>query len=296
VKKIVDKIVDFGKEIGKFIQDPLGYEWALSDSRRFDVHLGGPGTSTLDTGAAIFGAGQGLIISANGVLPGKVQCDNCHLDGYASTYGRIAFSIREGLTDGKLQVGAGLDSNIALSVKVSGQVKKPLDEVKLFSKNLANIEIPGFFSLGPMATVKLTLDLYAAAEIEFQVGASFKISPGDATLDLLHKENTGIKGLQPEFNSFAKFNDGNGVVTLALTLPIGLEFGIDLLNGKFHKTVGIFEQPSFQIVGTVGQEKSCTGLDVSLKIANDIYASALGVYDYNIDHREFDIAKLGCIG
>ena len=38
-EKIVEKVIQAGKEIGKLIQDPLGYEWSLGNSfsRSFEI-------------------------------------------------------------------------------------------------------------------------------------------------------------------------------------------------------------------------------------------------------------------
>jgi hypothetical protein len=296
VEKVVETVIEVGKEIGKFIQDPLGYEWSLGTSISRTWDIGGKDTRLVPTGGALFGEGYGLVISSSGVLPGDVTCENCYAKGEVHVGGRIAFSIKQGMTKGYLNAGGYWDSRLALAMKLQGQKKVEAYKKQLLSKNLVNLEIPGFLSLGPMVSLSAVFDIYFAAKADILIGAVVKIEKGEATIDLLDKSKSGVTGFKPTVEPIAKYRgDGQVSVTLDFGLPIGLEFGVDVLNGKWKKTAGIFDQPSFQVRG-VAPTETCKGIEVGLAIQNYIFASVGSTYDYALDTRDLWSKSLGCIG
>lgn len=79
----------------------------------------------------------------------------------------------------------------------------------------------------------------------------------------------------------------SGAITAAaeLGLPIALEVGLDILNGKFKKTVGFINKPSVYASATYSHDeghKCNDGVELRAGIKNRIYIAALDKWDYDI--------------
>ncbi|GCB17143.1 hypothetical protein AAWM_00028 [Aspergillus awamori] len=295
VEPVVKKVVDFGKNIGNLIQDPLGYEWSLGASVSRDWNIGGKGTQKVPTTSGLFGEGEGLVIADSGFFPGELSCENCYAKGDVSVSGHIGWSINDGLKTGYLKAGGSWDSQLALAMKLQGQKKIEGYKKQLLSKNLLNLEIPGVISIGPEVSLSAVIDIYFQAQANILIGARFEVTPGEVHLDLTDQKNNKLSGFNTKFTPISKFDGPEASVTLDFGLPLGLEFGIDLLNGKWKRTAGIFDQPSFQVVGKA-LSSGCDGIDINLAVQNYFYLSVGGLYDYAIDLRELWSKPLGCVG
>lgn len=299
VETVVQTVVDAGREIGKFIQDPLGYEWSLGTSVERSFNLGGPGTVRVPTSSGLFGEGEGLVIASSGVIPADISCENCYARGEVSFSGRVAASIRDGVKEGYLQAGAEWDSRFALALTLQGQYKLEAFKRELLAYNPVALQIPGFLSIGPQISATAVVDLYFQAEADILIGARFEVTPGKARLDFLDGSQTKVTGLVPKLTPIAKFRgDPRLAVTLDFGLPLALEFGVDVLQGKWKKTVGLVDQPSFMVEAKAGEDTSCKGITLGLKVQNYIYISlnVLGLYDYAINTQTLWQQPLGCVG
>ncbi|GKZ32162.1 hypothetical protein AbraIFM66950_001342 [Aspergillus brasiliensis] len=295
VEPVVKKVVDFGEKIGNLIQDALGYEWSLAASVSQSWNIGGKGTQKVPTTSGLFGEGEGLVIAASGVFPGELSCENCYAKGDVSVSGHIGWSISDGLKTGYLKAGGSWDSQLALAMKLQGQKKIEGYKKQLLSKNLVNLEIPGVISIGPEVSLSAVIDIYFQAQANVLIGGRFEVSSGEAYLDLVSTANNKLSGFNTKFTPIYKFDGAEATVTLDFGLPLGLEFGIDLLNGKWKRTAGLFDQPSFQVVGKA-PSSDCSGIDVNLVVQNYFYLSVGALYDYSIDLRELWSKPLGCVG
>lgn len=68
-------------------------------------------------------------------------------------------------------------------------------------------------------------------------------------------------------------------------MPIAVEVGVDVLNGKFKKTVGLVDTPAIYIAAEVStlDESTCkNGLALRAGIKNKIHIAALDLWDYEI--------------
>lgn len=299
VKTVVEVVIDAGREIGKFIQDPLGYEWSLGTSVERSFNLGGSGTTRVPTSSGLFGEGSGLVIASSGIIPANISCENCYARGEVSFSGRVAASIKDGMKEGYLQAGAGWDSRLALAMTLQGQYKLEAFKKELLAYNPTPLQIPGFLSIGPQISVSAVIDIYFQAEADILIGAKFEITPGKARLDFLDGSKTGVTGFEPKFTPIAKFRgDPKLGLTLDFGLPLALEFGVDVLSGKWKKTVGLVDQPSFLVNAKAGEDESCKGITLGLAVQNYIYISLelLGLYDHAIDTQTLWEKPLGCVG
>ena len=93
-----------------------------------------------------------------------------------------------------------------------------------------------------------------------------------------------------------QFN-GSLTATLALGLPVSIEVGLDLLNGKFKKSIGLVEKPLVYVSASAatGNKRACKGVEIRIGAKNQIYLSVLDYYKYPItDHTIYE-KGLGCI-
>lgn len=85
---------------------------------------------------------------------------------------------------------------------------------------------------------------------------------------------------------------------MELGLPIALEVGLDVLNGKFKKTVALVDKPSVYASASVTTDQSANcqnGVEIRAGVKNRIYASVLELYDYDIRTDVIFEKGLGCV-
>lgn len=84
---------------------------------------------------------------------------------------------------------------------------------------------------------------------------------------------------------------------MALGLPVSIEVGLDLLNGKFKKSVGLVEKPLVYVdaKASKNQGAECKGVEISIGAKNQFYLSALDYYKYTIAENIIYEQSLGCI-
>lgn len=183
-------------------------------------------------------------------------------------------------------------------MKFQGQYSVKLLKQELLAVNLVELQIPGFLSVGPQVSVSAEVDLSFHAEADILVGATLDMKPSFAQLDFIDKRNNQIYGFHPELNTFAKFRGEPTVdATLDFGLPLGLEFGVDVLNGKWKHTVGVFDQPSFAVTAKPGPSGCSNGIQIGLSIDNEVYADADLWKEYKYTFRKDNIyeKQLACI-
>ena len=287
-----------GRDVGKFLQDPLGYTWSLGTYSQHSFDLGGAGTFKHPTKTGLFGEGEGIAIDTNGVAPVDLSCENCYAKGNVGYGGRISASIRDGVKEGYLKLSGSWHSELALAMKLEGQYTIPVFENELLAVNLIELQIPGFVSIGPQVSISASIDLEFDAEAEILVGAKLDLDPSEAKVDFLDESNSHVSGFIPNLTPIAKFRgDPELSATLALGFPVALEFGLDLLDGKWKRTVGLVDKPSFAITAAKSGESDCNGIQIGLSVENDIYAAAEAVKEYKYNFRTDDLYKhtLTCI-
>lgn len=285
-KTVLKTVVNLGRDIGQLIQDPLGYTWTLGTYSQHSFDLGGAGTFKHPTKTGLFGEGEGIAIDTNGVLPVDLSCENCYAHGNIGYGGKISASIRDGVKEGYLKLSGSWHSQLALAMKLEGQYTIRLLEQELLAVNLIELQIPGFASIGPQVSISADIDLEFDAEADILVGAQLNLDPSEAQVDFLNNENSHVSGFQPVLTPIAKFRGDPSVsATLALGFPIALEFGIDLLDGKWKRTVGLVDKPSFAVTAAKSGESDCNGIQIGLSVQNEIYAAAEAVKEYKYTFR-----------
>jgi hypothetical protein len=294
-KKVVEAVTSVVTEIGKFIQDPAGYEWTLGTAVSRDYNIGGSSGAVTKQTSTVFGDGSAVEVHRTTTV--SMGCENCYAKGNVKIGGEIAFSFRDGLKRGHLAAGAGFDSQLALGLKMERKDKLKQIKRQLYAKNLLNLEIPKMISVGPQISLSASLDLEFDAKAELLVGAKFEITQGEARIDLKDSSQSSITGFEPKFTPIYKFDGAQAKITLDIGFPIGLEFGIDLGNGKWKQTVSLSEVPIFEAVASIPTDV-CSGLDITVAIKNELVVSVgqPSVFSKTLDSRDIYRKPVLCIG
>lgn len=155
------------------------------------------------------------------------------------------------------------------------------------------------FRLGPQASISVAFTATLEGKLELLIGGSLEIAPGSARASVKDTASNGIKGLEVTFNPVFRAN-GSFTATGDLGLPIALECGIDVLNGKFKKTVGLIDTPSIymQAIANRADDGSvpCNdGVELRVGVKNRIHVAALSLWDYDLRDDVIYEASLGCV-
>lgn len=151
--------------------------------------------------------------------------------------------------------------------------KKAVNAVKSFNaKNLLNLEIPKMISVGLQISLSASLNLEFEAKLELVVGAKFEITQDEARIDLTNPSQSSLTGFEPKFIPVYKFDGAHARITLDVGFPIGLEFGVDLGNGKWKQTVVLSEVPILEAVASI-PTGVCSGLDTTVAVKNELVIS-----------------------
>lgn len=155
----------------------------------------------------LFGFGEGYNLAGSGELY-TVQCAKCGIHGDFTVAGRLAFSIEDGITEGRVSLlnreAFVIDAVFGITVEVQHD-----ESIEGFSKQIAavplsTLTIPGIITLGPQISISGALDLVLNGKAELLIGGSFTLSPGEAVLDVVEKEDTKLDGLEPKFDPVFK--------------------------------------------------------------------------------------------
>lgn len=85
---------------------------------------------------------------------------------------------------------------------------------------------------------------------------------------------------------------------MELGFPIALEVGIDVLNGKFKKTVGLVDKPSIYASAThsIDEGHKCDrGIELRAGVKNRLYVAAFDMWDYDIRNDTLYEKGIGCV-
>ena len=205
--RIVAKLViQLAVITAKLIAVPFGvpFDHSYHDDFKFDTYLK---VDRTNRPPKVFGK-EGFNLAGTGNV-WSIQCAKCGIHADFSIDGRLAFSIKDGITQGKVSLVNRdpfmLDAQFG--IKIEKQQQKTIEEKwtkQLSSVPLSPFAIPGIITLGPQATISVSLDLALNGQVELLIGGSLSISPGTATLSLVNKTENNLEGLVVTFTPVAQ--------------------------------------------------------------------------------------------
>jgi hypothetical protein len=309
VATIGDLIINFAVISVKLLMVPFGvpFDHSMNYDIVLDKRLDGLGGGNKPP--TIFGIGNGFTL-AKTVKHGAefyVQCAKCGVHANMNLNGKLAFSIRDGVTEGFVEFNNNdeftLDAQFGISLSGKLATKtwetpvKDRSGTQLTAIPFSPLTIPGIITIGPQGSISVAFTATLEGKAELLVGGSLTIAPGKARVSVKEKDNNGIHGLNVTFTPVLKAT-GSFTLTGDLGLPIAIECGIDVLNGKFKKTVGLIDTPSIYVQAIASHDPStpCNdGVQVRLGAKNRIHVAALDLWDYDIRDDIIYEAGLGCV-
>lgn len=296
---VVKVLAEIAVVSAKLVAAAFGAPFDHSYHNDFQFQFQPKRSSSGDEPPKIFNSDTGVeIAGTSGEF--SVQCLKCGISGDFSIDGALAFSIKDGLTKGKLELTNkkpfALDAQFGIQAKLQTTKSLPIEKNELGSLPLSPLAIPGLLVLGPQLSLSAELEVALAGEADLMVGGSLSISPGTATLDAIDGARNGVKGLNVSFTPLAKFQ-GSLTASLEFGLPLAIECGINVLNGKFKKTIGLVEKPVVYVSATASNQDDtpCDGVELRVGVKNEIYISVFDKYEKPLLETTIYEQGLGCV-
>ncbi|KAH8890636.1 hypothetical protein GQ53DRAFT_765831 [Thozetella sp. PMI_491] len=229
----------------------------------------------------------------------SVQCLKCGVHVDISVEGTLAFSLKQGITEGRLSLynNDPFEIDAVFGIKVDGEYSIELVNQQIAAVPLSPLTIPGIITLGPQLSISGLVELEFSGEAEAVIGGSLSIDTGGAVVDLVQGFRTHVWGFETNFTPVAKF-DGTVTAALQLGLPIALEVGLDVLNGKFKATAGFVNTPMVYASATIttNEESKCSkGVELRLGVKNKIAIEALDVLEKELREDVLYEKGIACI-
>ncbi|KAJ6081027.1 hypothetical protein N7499_005901 [Penicillium canescens] len=315
IKKVGDQIIELAVITAKLVLVPFGVPFDHTYHNDIKIHqylkseIG-------DRPPEIFGMRDGYTLATSGNYnnPGAfhwtVQCAKCGVHVNIDIDGRLAFSIKDGITEGSISFvnkdALTLDAQFGISA--DGTVSKSKDKKKSIkpkkSKDLKSIPfggliIPGILTLGPQVTFGVAVSLETEGKVELLVGGSVSIGAGHAVASL--KGTNKIEGFMPKFDPVFRAK-GEFSLTGDIGLPVALEVGLTVLDGKFKETVGLVNTPSVYVKAVANldlqarSESTCkNGVQLKVGAKNRIHVAGFDVFEYELVNIPLFEKDLGCV-
>lgn len=211
----------------------------------------------------------------------EFYCVNCGVSGKMTAVGSIEATPLSGVKSAQIGVHGNLYAGLYLGVNAFAKYETKYEK-ELFSKGLPGWSIPGIVNLGPMLTLGIEAGITIEAEGQLLTGASLNWPSFEATLDFIDDSKSSSSGWTPNIDH--KFQAaGKLSAEASLGLPVSVEFGIDLLNKKFKRTVALTDTPALAAEAelsisydaeegtTIGDEEGeCPGIAWSISLKNEV--------------------------
>jgi hypothetical protein len=204
--------------------------------------------------AKMMGADQLLTFDIKGVKqlpqPGiQFYCVGCSVKGSMKTTGSATYTLLVGFTKLNLRFEGNLDALLQLGINAYTEWEKEIFKKRLFDIGVEGFYIPGIIIVGPMVTLDIDAKLNVEALGQLLAGARLTWPRIGANINFFdYDKSTGygyIPDVKPVFNV-----SGEVSATLSMGLPVAIAVGIDILEGKYHKSVALIDRPAIQAKAT----------------------------------------------
>ncbi|KAF3916496.1 hypothetical protein ABW20_dc0100935 [Dactylellina cionopaga] len=191
--------------------------------------------------------GRKLVDDIGGVT---LYCVDCGAEGTAHFSASITFSLLHGIEAGSIDFEGNIKARVSLGiVNTNTNLHIPWPgaaEYQIFNVGLPSLSIPNIVTIGPY----IALDIVGTASIGatglIRAGFEMEIESPSFHADLKDLSLSTAKGWEPKFKPIFEIN-GNLTLTAQLQTPISLNFGINILKGKFETALTLSEAPTVRL-------------------------------------------------
>ncbi|KAJ5086417.1 hypothetical protein NUU61_007724 [Penicillium alfredii] len=291
--------------LGQLLLVPFGvpFDHTYHHDIYFDQHL--DGAAVTNKPPKIFGFGNGFTLAESFAENSKavdwtLQCAKCGVHVNIDIAGRLAFSIKDGITEGTLTLTNKDALTLDAVLGMSGDVKinKSKEKKKRLNKQEKNLQsypagvalyIPGILTLGPQLSFGAAVSVEAEGKFELLLGGSVSVGKGTASVSLKGGRN-GATGFEPKFDPVLRFK-GAATLTGEIGVPMAIEVGINVLSGKFKKTAGLVNTPSVYVQTGLSIDEQKTqntpvlcpnGISLKVGAKNRIHLSGFDIWEYEL--------------
>ncbi|CAI7569729.1 unnamed protein product [Penicillium glandicola] len=290
----------------------------------FDHRVGGGRIGT-DIASNLGGTDSSFVLSSAGAAM-QIECESCGAKANFSFGGELAFSVDKGISKAKVYFvnhedfvfdaiyGVTVDAKAIKSVTTEKQddakaTRSNTKEKEGITANVeeeigtlpfASISIPKIITIGPKVSINSAASIYVDAHGEFRAGARFTIAEGEIVLDAISPDGNKASGFTPSLQPVFELKKGSITATADLSIPVGVEVGLNILSGTWKKSIGVFTAPSLYFTAGLssGEDKKCNnGVELRVGAKNRVYSSTLGLWEYEFQSLSttFYETGLGCI-
>ena len=204
-------------------------------------------------------------------------CVNCGTQGSMTLTGTVDWTVADGIQSANVSVNGGMSVTLEVGVDAKGISKSiPIGNMNIAQIPLASIDVPDIMTIGPQLDISASASVAISATGSMLVGATLNWPSVSASLVLEGTGTSGGSGWSPSLSPVSNIA-GSISATLDLDLPVELGIGVNLLDGKYQKTIGIIDTPGLQLTSGVSTAAPCQGVDLSAGVVNNVVGDIFGL-------------------
>ncbi|KAK6523327.1 hypothetical protein TWF281_001306 [Arthrobotrys megalospora] len=198
-------------------------------------------------------------------LPGKLILDNvggvtlycvdCGAEGTAHFSASVTFSLLRGIEAGSIDFEGNIKARFSVGIinnNTNLHIPWPgAADYEVFNVGLPSLSIPNVLTIGPYIALDVVGTISIGATGLIRAGFELEIENPRFHADLKNISRSTASGWVPKFKPIFDMN-GNLTLNAQLQTPISLNFGINILKGKFETSLSVSEAPTVKLSLTNG--------------------------------------------
>ncbi|KAL8692316.1 MAG: hypothetical protein Q9218_002633 [Villophora microphyllina] len=241
--------------------------------------------------------------------PGIVfWCVNCGIRGTIQVAGSISFTLLNGVTAGNVALSGNLRAGLEIGMDAFAEYRKTITVARLVHQGIPGFSITNVITVGPEITLDMTADFRVSAQGQLLAGITANWPNFAANLDMVNPSRSTQSGWVPQVNRI--FNvTGTLSASAALGLPLGINFGIDLLAGRYSKSIALVDTPAIEADATFSanyvnvngvqsvsvNQGTCPGVAWTVGLTNKLELNVLDLRTYPLYNWASPPLADGCI-
>ncbi|KAK6352073.1 hypothetical protein TWF730_008905 [Orbilia blumenaviensis] len=191
----------------------------------------------------------------NNIAGVTLYCVDCGAEGTAHFSASITFSLLRGIEAGSIDFEGNIKARFSVGViNNNTNIHVPWPgalDYEIFNVGLPSLSIPNVLTIGPYIAMDIVGTVSLGATGLFRAGFELEIESPRFHADLKNISRSTATGWTPKFKPLFEMN-GNLTLNAQLQTPISLNFGINILKGKFETSIAISEAPTVKLSLTNG--------------------------------------------